>query len=580
MLKTPDPVNDGSSYRVLALPTESFNDADRTLVTNPADRPGSPFGWHDTNGVAGPEFTTTQGNNAHAYMDQDDNNTPDFNSSPDGGASLTFDFPIDPTEHAQNYRGAATTNLFYANNMIHDLLHRYGFDEASGNFQANNYGRGGTGGDYVRAEAADGNGTNNAMFGTPPNDGGTPRMQMYLWPGNQFGSQNSVTVDGVTYGASYARFTPAATKAGLAGQRSSTPAPAARRPLPDHAPDRELDRRRRRRHGRGPVPVPDARAGRRDARRQGARGRPQRGGRRAGADRRDDRRAGQRSRRSRSRRPTAPRSRPRSPPARRPAASPSTRAIRASATATSRTGSSPTSTAHGLSSRLTGGVGNRLPERQRAGGRGLERLPRDHAAPGPGARRPGAPRGMGPYALFQADRHGNGIRPRPYSRDMNIQPFTYDSIKSNGWLNGTSLALPHGLGHGWASVLWDMNWDLIDKYGFNRDLYAAWNTGGNNRAFQYVIDGLKMQGCDPGLVVARAAIIAGAETRNNGAADTCTVWATFARRGLGYSAVQGTTNRNDNTEAFDTHPNCLRGFQGVAAGPAITDGRARDHRCR
>ena len=80
--------------------------------------------------------------------------------------------------------------------MIHDLAYRYGFDEASGNFQANNYGRGGTGGDYVRAEAADGNGTNNANFNPPTNDGGTPRMQMYLWPGNQLGSQNSVTIDG------------------------------------------------------------------------------------------------------------------------------------------------------------------------------------------------------------------------------------------------------------------------------------------------------------------------------------------------------------------------------------------------
>ena len=36
---TPNPVNDGSSYRVLAFPTESLNDADRTVVTNPADRP-------------------------------------------------------------------------------------------------------------------------------------------------------------------------------------------------------------------------------------------------------------------------------------------------------------------------------------------------------------------------------------------------------------------------------------------------------------------------------------------------------------------------------------------------------------
>ena len=36
-LITPNPVNDGSSYRVFAFPTESLNDADRTVVTNPAD---------------------------------------------------------------------------------------------------------------------------------------------------------------------------------------------------------------------------------------------------------------------------------------------------------------------------------------------------------------------------------------------------------------------------------------------------------------------------------------------------------------------------------------------------------------
>ena len=147
---------------------------------------------------------------------------------------------------------------------------------------------------------------------------------------------------------------------------------------------------------------------------------------------------------------------------------------------------------------------------------------------------------MGPYALFQPNRHGNGIRPRPYSRNMEIQPFTYDSIKTNGWLNGASLALPHGLGHGWAVVLWDMTWDLIDKYGFNPNLYGAWNTGGNNRALQYVIDGLKLQGCGPGWSSPARRSSPRAEAPSGGA-DTCTIWATFARRGLGYSAVQGTT---------------------------------------
>ncbi|HSK15343.1 MAG TPA: PxKF domain-containing protein [Gaiellaceae bacterium] len=37
---------------------------------------------------------------------------------------------------------------------------------------------------------------------------------------------------------------------------------------------------------------------------------------------------------------------------------------------------------------------------------------------------------------------------------------------------------------------------------------------------------------------------------------------------MGYSASDGgTTSRNDGTEAFDTHPDCLRGFTGPVAEP-------------
>ena len=210
---------DGSAYRVFAWPNESPNDAGRTLVANPADSVASPRGWHDIDNSAGADFTTTQGNNVNAYMDQDSNNAPDYRSAPSGGSSLRFDFPLDLTQHAQANRDAAVANLFYSNNMIHDVLYRYGFDEASGNFQENNYGRGGIGGDAVQAEAADGSGTNNANFSTPAADGGKPRMQMYLWPGNQLGAQNQVVIEGgATYGASWARFTPPATPAGLPGR--------------------------------------------------------------------------------------------------------------------------------------------------------------------------------------------------------------------------------------------------------------------------------------------------------------------------------------------------------------------------
>ena len=194
----PNPVIDGSSYRVLQLPTESPNDAARQLVQNPADGLASPFGWHDNNGAPGAEFTITRGNNNHAYLDQDDDETQDFGGSPSGGMGLDFDFPADLSEHAQFYRDAVVANLFYGCNTFHDIFYRYGFDEASGNFQDNNYGRGGLGGDYVRCEAQDGSGTNNANFSTPtePTPGtGVPRMQMYLWPGSTttFGLQNQVS---------------------------------------------------------------------------------------------------------------------------------------------------------------------------------------------------------------------------------------------------------------------------------------------------------------------------------------------------------------------------------------------------
>ncbi|MGH9250845.1 MAG: M36 family metallopeptidase, partial [Acidimicrobiales bacterium] len=77
-----NPVDDGSSYRVLQIPTENPNDGPRVLVNNPAEATASPFGWHDTDGVQGPEFTFTRGNNVHGYLDQDANNVPDLGGPP------------------------------------------------------------------------------------------------------------------------------------------------------------------------------------------------------------------------------------------------------------------------------------------------------------------------------------------------------------------------------------------------------------------------------------------------------------------------------------------------------------------
>jgi extracellular elastinolytic metalloproteinase len=176
-----------AQYKVYPAPVESpihttpLPPADgRVTLTDPHAPGASPFGWHDTNGSAGAEFTITQGNNVQAYTDTDANDAPDAGSSPDCGASLVCVFPLDLALAPSTYRPAAVANLFYFNNVMHDVTYPFGFDEAGGNFQVNNYGNGGAGNDSVQAEAQDGEGTNNANFGTPP-DGQRPTMQMFVW---------------------------------------------------------------------------------------------------------------------------------------------------------------------------------------------------------------------------------------------------------------------------------------------------------------------------------------------------------------------------------------------------------------
>jgi extracellular elastinolytic metalloproteinase len=146
----------------------------QTVVSGPgAGNTQSPSGWVTNN--------TTIGNNVDAYLDRDNNNAADTNGRP-VSSTKTFEYTADlaqaPTLSVNQM--AAVTNLFYLNNVIHDKLYRHGFNEAAGNFQTNNFGKGGLGNDAVLAEAQDGGGTNNANFATPA-DGSKPRMQMYLW---------------------------------------------------------------------------------------------------------------------------------------------------------------------------------------------------------------------------------------------------------------------------------------------------------------------------------------------------------------------------------------------------------------
>jgi extracellular elastinolytic metalloproteinase len=402
----------GDQYRVYPRPVESPTfttpapPADgRVLVVNPANSLASPFGWHDTNGAAGAEFTTTQGNNATAYTDVDANNTADAGSAPSGGSALNFDFALNLALAPSGYRPAAVTNLFYWNNIIHDVQYQYGFDEAAGNFQVNNYGRGGAGNDSVRAEAQDGSGTNNANFGTPA-DGSPPRMQMYVWTS----------------------------------------------PNPDR--DGDLD---------AGIVVHEY--------------------------------------------------------------------------------------GHGISNRLVGGPSNVncLTNRQQPG-EGLS----DWWALAYTAK-PGdqgiTPRGMGTYALGQPTT-GLGIRTQRYSTDPAVNTWTYASI------NG--MAVPHGVGSVWTQAAWEVYWKLVDRWGFDQNLYNATGNAGNQRAMLYVNEGLKNTACNPTFTQVRDGIIQAA-VDNHGGEDVCPIWEAFAGFGLGTNAVSGGAASTTPTNGFNVPASCQGG---------------------
>ena len=158
------------------------------------------------------DATTTQGNNVDAYADF---NAPSGLSDGDFRATTTaagvFDRSYDTASSplaSQNQQMAGVTSLFYAVNWLHDFWYDAGFDEAAGNGQASNYGRGGIEGDAILAEAQDnalGGSRNNANMATPA-DGMPPRMQVFLWSGDDDRSlsvaDRAPTVGAAAFGAS------------------------------------------------------------------------------------------------------------------------------------------------------------------------------------------------------------------------------------------------------------------------------------------------------------------------------------------------------------------------------------------
>ncbi len=159
------------------------------------------------------------------------------------------------------------------------------------------------------------------------------------------------------------------------------------------------------------------------------------------------------------------------------------------------------------------------------------------------------PRGIGTWLLGQGA-GGPGVRPYRYSTNMQVNPHTYNYVASSG-------GSVHTIGSIWAAMLWEVTWNLIaegSQSGFDADLYNG--TGGNNLAMLLINEALKLQPCSPGFVDGRDAILLADQTITGGA-NQCLIWEGFAKRGLGYSADQGSANSyTDGTAAFDLPPNC------------------------
>lgn len=144
-----------------------------------------------------------------------------------------------------------------------------------------------------------------------------------------------------------------------------------------------------------------------------------------------------------------------------------------------------------------------------------------------------------------------------------INPSTYKTLDKPGYWG------VHAIGEVWAEILWVVSQRLIAKHGFvdslfppaplangtvpSGDFYRPQEAAadgaprplvpkhGNSLIVQLVLNGMKLQPCNPSFFDARDAIIAADEVLTGGE-NYCELWAGFAQRGLGPDArVDGRT---------------------------------------
>ena len=160
------------------------------------------------------------------------------------------------------------------------------------------------------------------------------------------------------------------------------------------------------------------------------------------------------------------------------------------------------------------------------------------------------PDGIYPEGEYFIQAYNVGIRSRPYSTSMDVNPLTFASF-------GRALSSPaiHNDGGIWVESLLEVRANLIAQFGERE---------GRRRTRLLVIDGMKLSPPAPTFVDARDAILL-ADRVGFGGASQNQIWAGFAKRGLGVLAHADSTGTINVVASFETPSNTgvVRFYQGL-----------------
>ncbi len=593
-----------ASYNVIPYPYEDPNHAPPTLVTNPwtifPNTNATTLKWN-SDGTT--DYDSTKGNNVYAHADL-------LGKNKNGGAAksstplpdLTFNFtPFlenDPIEEPAT-TNFGITNLFYWNNVMHDMTYQYGFDEAAGNFQLNNLGRGGKEGDFVIADGLDGDTTvaNNANFATPV-DGNSPRMQIGVFDpsifkilkinapaafagykpatesnvslNNKLAQTGIITSDVVRYmdlnhSDSSTACGDAANATALVGKIAYVDRGSCTFAEKFHSAQTA---------GARAIIVGNVAEG--DPRYTGSQASST--GNRLVIMTADDNSI------------TIPGVFIGYDTAQKMKTYLNTgTVVNATLAPTPRidgeldNGVVTHEHAHGISTRLTGGPNNSScldnAEQMGEGWSDYFALMMTTNWATAQVSNGTLPRPIGNYAFGQGPEAG-GIRTYPYSTSFTVDPWTYDSLRTSSFpeysytpLNTKDTDVTYVIyytGDFWATTLWEMTWELIKTEGINTTFADASQPGGNSISMRLVMEGMKLQKCNPGCVDGRDGILK-ADTLLYGGKYSAAIWRAFARRGLGVDANQGSNEKIKDAQGSYLLPSALPAVWGSFTAEKINN---------